>query len=71
MHLPFEPVVDEIVNRCNGLVIGLEHAKHSLPGGIKPTVINGLVISIFRDRFSVCDSAFKRCIHRIKILLNF
>ena len=47
-HLSFEPHVDEIVHRCNGLLIGLHHAKHRLPNDVLPAVINGLVLSIIR-----------------------
>ena len=70
-HLSFEPHVDELVSRCNGLLIGLHHAKHRLPSDVMPTVINGLVLSIVRYCLPVYGSAPKQAMHRIQKVLNF
>ena len=70
-HLSFELHVDELVNRCIGLLIGLRHAKHRLPVDVMATVINGLVLSIIRYCIPVYGSAPKQAIHRIQKVVNF
>lgn len=70
-HLSFDPHIDDIVARCNGLLIALNHAKHGLPREVIPTVVNGLVMSILRYCMSVYGSASKGSMHRVQKVINF
>ena len=70
-YLSFEPHIEDIVHRCNGLLIGLYHAKHRLPSDVLPVVIDGLVLSVIRYCVPVYGSASKQLMHRIQKVLHF
>ena len=44
-RLTYEPHIDNVVKRCNGILIGLLHARHILPRKILPLPVDTLVLS--------------------------
>ena len=69
--LSYEPHIDQLVGRCTGLLIGLNHAKHRLPQEILVTVINALVLSSVRYCISIYGTSTAKCMSRIQKVINF
>ena len=57
--LSWDAHVSELSRRCTGLLIGLSHARHSLPDGIIRTLVTALVISRIQYCLSVYGSQKK------------
>ena len=70
-HMTFTPHVDNVVQRCTGMLCGLSHSRHSLPQSTLLTLIQGLVIS----RLLYCLVVYGVCgssqMKRIQKVLNF
>lgn len=70
-HMTFTSHVDSVVQRCTGMLCGLNHSRHSLPQSTLLTLIQGLVIS----RVQYCLAVYGVCnstqMKRVQKLLNF
>ena len=56
-NLTYEPHISHIFRKCTGFLVGLSHAKHSLPSGLMPHIIDALVLSNVR----YCISIYGNC----------
>ena len=69
--MSFTSHVDNVVQRCTGMLCGLSHSRHCLPRSTLLTLVHGLVIS----RILYCLTVYGVCngtqIKRIQKLLNF
>ena len=70
-HMTFNAHVDSVVQRCTGMLCGLNHSRHSLPQSSLLTLIQGLVLSRIRYCLTVYGSCTATQIKRIQKLLNF
>ena len=71
-NLTYEPHIDHVVKRCNGILIGLLHARHILPRKILPLLVDTLVLSHLRYCCTVYgNSASATSLKRLQKVMNF
>ena len=63
--------VDTVINRCFGILIGLNHARHIIPLSILPRIADSLVLSHLRYCASVYGGASRTNIAMLQKVLNF
>ena len=69
--LSWKPHAKHVTNRCFGVLIGILHAKHSLPASVLPRVVDSLVISHIRYCIEVFGSSGKTVVQEFQKVLNF
>ena len=70
-HLSFQPHIDQLVPKCTGMLLALNHAKHVIPHVTIKYLITALVFSFIRYCMSVYGICNQTQIHRIQKLINF
>ena len=70
-HMNFDAHVSQVCRKCTGLLIGLSHARHSIPRKCLPTLVNGLVVSLVQYCLSIYGSCTKQNLTRVQRVLNF
>ena len=70
-HMTFNAHVDSVVQRCTGMLCGLNHSRHSLPQSSLLTVVQGLILSRIRYCLTVYGACSSTQMKRIQKLLNF
>ena len=71
-HLSYETHISSVVNKCNGMLIGLMHARHVLPRDILPVLVNSLVLSHVRYCCAVYgNGASDTALQRVQKVINF
>ena len=70
-HLTFQSHVDEMTRKCNGVLIALNHARHTIPSSALKPIVQALVISIVRYCMSVYGSCGETQLYRVQKILNF
>ena len=69
--LTFSSHITNMKTRCNGLLVGLSHIRHSLPSELVDTVVESLVIPIVRYCITVYGSANQTNLKQVQSILNF
>ena len=69
--LTFQPHIDQLVPKCSGMLLALNHAKHVIPTGVLKNLITALVSSIIRYCMSVYGICNQTQLHRVQKLVNF
>ena len=70
-HLTYQPHIDEMTRKCNGVLIALSHARHVIPKGALKTIVQALAVSIVRYCLSVYGTCGEVQLHRVQKVLNF
>ena len=70
-NMTFSLHVDDVVQRCTGLLVGLSHCRHSLPQSVMASLVQALVVSIIRYCISIYGSCNDTQTSRLQKLLNF
>ena len=70
-HLTFNSHVDQISAKCIGILIGLMHARHTIPKTILVTIVQALVMSIVRYCISLYGTCTGTELDRVQKLLKF
>ena len=70
-NLTYEPHISHIFRKCTGFLVGLSHAKHSLPSGLMPHIIDALVLSNVRYCISIYGNCSERGMTRVQKIINF
>ena len=70
-YLTFQPHIDQLVPKCSGMLLVLNHAKHVIPTGVLKNLITALVFSIIRYCMSVYGICNQTQLHRVQKLVNF
>ena len=70
-HLTWDSHVSALVQKCNGILIGLSHVRHQIPSELLPTVVSALVLSHVRYCLSVYGNGSDKNIQRLQKVLNF
>ena len=70
-NLSFQPHVDQLVSKCTGILLALNHAKHVLPKATLKLLITALVFSTIRYCLSVYGTCNQTQTHRVHKLINF
>ena len=69
--LSWEAHVSELSRRCMGVLIGLSHARQSLPDGVLKTIVTALVISRVQYCLTVYGNGSQKNFDRLQKILNF
>ena len=69
--LTWEHHVKLVHDRCFGILIGLNHARHMLPKHLLPVIIDALVMSHIRYALQVYGNAGKELMKSIQKVINF
>ena len=70
-NLSFQSHVDQLVPKCTGMLLALNHAKLVLPPVTTKYLITALVFSTIRYCLSVYSICNNTQLHRVKKLVNF
>ena len=70
-YLTFVDHVDHVIAKCNGNLIALVHAKHSLPETSVKSIVNALAMSVVRYCMPIYGTCTKTEIYRIQKIINF
>ena len=70
-HLSFDLHIDHMAHKCTGILIALNHARHTLPRSVMKGVVEALVLSIVRYCMSVYGSCTETQVHRVQKIVNF
>ena len=70
-HLTWDSHVSALVQKCNGILIGLSHVRHHIPSELLPTVVSALVLSHVRYCLSVYGNGSDKNIQRLQKVINF
>ena len=70
-NLTWESHVKHVSNRCFGILVGLANAKHVLPRGVLPRLVDSLVMSHVRYCVQVYGSAGCVTLEKIQRVFNF
>ena len=70
-HLTFNSHVDQISAKCTGILIGLMHARHTIPKTTLVTIVQALVMSIVRYCISLYGTCTGTELDRVQKLLKF
>ena len=70
-YLTWDPHVSALVQKCNGILIGLSHVRHQIPPSLLPTLVNALVISHVRYCLAVFGNGSEKNMQRLQKILNF
>ena len=71
VNLSFGDHVTEVVRRCTGVLSGLSHSRHYLPGSTLATLVQALAVSIIRYAISVYGVCGVTQMGRLQRMLNF
>ena len=63
--------IDQIIQKCIGILIGILNAKHAIPPAVLPKVIDALVFSHVRYCVQVYGSANRTNISKLQKVFNF
>ena len=63
--------IDQLVPKCSGMLLALNHAKHVIPTGVLKNLITALVFSIIRYCMSVYGICNQTQLHRVQKLVDF
>ena len=69
--LSYQPHIDKLTQKCNGVLIALNHAKHSMPRTVIKQIVQSLAVSIVRYCLSVYGTCTDTQLHRVQKVLNF
>ena len=70
-NLNFQSHIDELVQKCHGILIALNHARNVMPKAVLKPIVQAMVISIVRYCISVYGTCGEVQMHRIQKVLNF
>ena len=70
-HLNYQAHIDKLTQKCSGVLIALNHAKHTMPRSVIKPIVQALAVSMVRYCISVYGSCTDTQLHRIQKLLNF
>ena len=70
-HLSYQPHISAVINRCTGMLMALNHARHVIPNNTMSTLVQALVLSVIRYCLSVYGTCNNTQIHRIQKIINF
>lgn len=69
--LNYRSHIDTLTQKCSGVLIALNHAKHSMPRNLIKPIVQALAVSIVRYCISVYGSCSETELHRVQKVLNF
>jgi len=69
--LDFQPHVDQLVPKCTGMLLALNHVKHVVPIATLRRLITALVFPVLQYCMSVYGICNKAQVHRIQKVINF
>ena len=69
--LDFQPHIDQLVPKCTGMLLALNHVKHVIPISTLRRLIAALVFPVLRYCMSVYGICNKVQVHRIQKVINF
>ena len=69
--LDFQPHVDQLVPKCTGMLLALNHVKHVIPSETLKRLITALVFPVLRYCMSVYGICNKAQVHRVQKVINF
>ena len=69
--LDFKPHVDQLVPKCTGMLLALNHVKHVIPIATLRRLITALVFPVLRYCMSVYGICNKAEVRRIQKVINF
>ena len=70
-HLSYQPHIDKLTQKCNGVLIALSHAKNTMPRSVIKPIVQALAVSIVRYCISIYGSCTETQLHRVQKVLNF
>ena len=70
-YLNYQEHIDSLVHKCNGILIGLNNAKHTLPKSVIRPIVQALAVSVVRYCLSVYGTCTETQLHRVQKVLNF
>ena len=69
--LSWDAHVAHVVNKCFGMLIGLNHVRHHLPQQVIPTIVQGLVLSHVRYCITVFGNCTDQNHKQLQRIINF
>ena len=70
-NLSWDSHVSALVKKCNGILIGLSHVRHSIPTSLLPIIVDALVLSQVRYCLAVFENSSENNMQRLQKVLNF
>ena len=70
-YLSYQPHIDKLTQKCNGVLIALSHAKNTMPRSVIKPIVQALAVSIVRYCISIYGSCTETQLHRVQKVVNF
>ena len=70
-NLSWDSHVSALVKKCNGILIGLSHVRHSITTSLLPVIVDALVLSHVRYCLAVFGNGSENNMQRLQKVLNF